>query len=169
MVLDTRSQALPLVRTSRSHPALAQSPSLPGPRRSTTSRSPEGLPEATTKNPFSLGDFGSGTWTTLDPSSGFVAATGRYVVPYTGYYRVDGLLNISSVFSATATVTLKKNGSAIFTSLGFNVNITSVPIAFSYIDLASNIGDYYDVSITAAGSYLNAEAGSSFSVQRIQA
>jgi hypothetical protein len=124
---------------------------------------------ATTKNPFSLGDFGSGTWTTLDPSSGFVAATGRYVVPYTGYYRVDGLLNISSVFSATATVTLKKNGSAIFTSLGFNVNITSVPIAFSYIDLASNIGDYYDVSITAAGSYLNAEAGSSFSVQRIQA
>ena len=124
---------------------------------------------ATTKNPFSLGDFGSGTWTTLDPSSGFVAATGRYVVPYTGYYRVDGLLNISSVFSATATVTLKKNGSAIFTSLGFNVNTMSVPIAFSYIDLASNIGDYYDVSITASGSYLNAEAGSSFSVQRIQA
>ena len=124
---------------------------------------------ATTKNPFSLGDFGSGTWTTLDPSSGFVAATGRYVVPYTGYYRVDGLLNISSVFSATATVTLRKNGSAIFTSLGFNVNTMSVPIAFSYIDLASNIGDYYDVSITAAGSYLNAEAGSSFSVQRIQA
>jgi len=125
-----------------------------------------------TNNPFSLTAFPSGTWATLDTSSGFVAATGRYVVPYTGYYRIDALFNIlSSAPASSGTVTLNKNGSAIFTSASFNIDTVGQPsavIAFSYIDLASNVGDYYDVSIT--NSVLSsAQAGSSFSVQRIQA
>jgi len=125
-----------------------------------------------TNNPFSLTDFPSGTWATLDSASGFVAATGRYVVPYTGYYRIDALFNIlSSAPPSSGTVTLNKNGSAIFTSASLNIDTVGQPsavIAFSYIDLASNVGDYYDVSIT--NSVLSsAQAGSSFSVQRIQA
>lgn len=125
-----------------------------------------------TNNPFSLTAFPSGTWATLDSSSGFAAATGRYVVPYTGYYRVDALFNIlSSSPPSSGTVTLNKNGSAIFTSSAFNIDTVGQPsaiVAFSYIDFASNVGDYYDVSIT--NSVLSStEAGSSFSVQRIQA
>ena len=125
-----------------------------------------------TNNPFSLTAFPSGTWATLDSASGFVAATGRYVVPYTGYYRIDALFNIlSSAPPSSGTVTLNKNGSAIFTSASLNIDTVGQPsavIAFSYIDLASNVGDYYDVSIT--NSVLSsAQAGSSFSVQRIQA
>ena len=125
-----------------------------------------------TNNPFSLTAFPSGTWDTLDSSSGFVAATGRYVVPYTGYYRVDALFNVlSSAPASSGTVTLNKNGSAIFTSASFNIDTVGQPsaiVAFSYIDFASSVGDYYSVSVS--NSVLSStEAGSSFSVQRIQA
>jgi len=123
----------------------------------------------TLRNPFSLADFPSGTWSTLDSASGFVAATGRYVVPYTGYYKIDVVLNISASPSPSTTFEIKKNGTSIFTSLAFTPAATEAPIAFSYIDQASNVGDYYEVSITAANTLLAVNAGSSFSVQRIQA
>jgi len=123
----------------------------------------------TLRNPFSLTDFPSGTWSTLDSASGFVAATGRYVVPYTGYYKIDVVLNISTTPSPSTTLEIKKNGASIFTSLAFTPGATEAPIAFSYIDQASNVGDYYEVSITAANTLLAVNAGSSFSVQRIQA
>lgn len=125
------------------------------------------------KNPFSTTTFPSGTWSTLDSNSGFAAALGRYVVPYTGYYRVDALFNIYSLFAINVTVRLNKNGTAIFTSFSFEVPNSYdrlAPICFSYIDLASNIGDYYDVSVaTAVSETCEVQAGSSFSVQRIQA
>ncbi|MEI7461035.1 MAG: hypothetical protein WCK15_16610 [Pirellula sp.] len=123
----------------------------------------------TLRNPFSLADFPSGTWSTLDSASGFVAATGRYVVPYTGYYKIDVVLNISTTPSPSTTLEIKKNGASIFTSLAFTPGAAEAPIAFSYIDQASNVGDYYEVSITAANTLLAVNAGSSFSVQRIQA
>jgi len=123
----------------------------------------------TLRNPFSLTDFPSGTWSTLDSASGFVAATGRYVVPYTGYYKIDVVLNISASPSPSTTLEIKKNGASIFTSLAFTPGAAEAPIAFSYIDQASNVGDYYEVSITAANTLLAVNAGSSFSVQRIQA
>ena len=123
----------------------------------------------TLRNPFSLTDFPAGTWSTLDSASGFVAATGRYVVPYTGYYKIDVVLNISASPSPSTTLEIKKNGASIFTSLAFTPGAVEAPIAFSYIDQASNVGDYYEVSITAANTLLAVNAGSSFSVQRIQA
>lgn len=123
----------------------------------------------TLRNPFSLADFPAGTWSTLDSASGFVAATGRYVVPYTGYYKIDVVLNISASPSPSTTLEIKKNGASIFTSLAFTPGAVEAPIAFSYIDQASNVGDYYEVSITAANTLLAVNAGSSFSVQRIQA
>ena len=123
----------------------------------------------TLRNPFSLTDFPSGTWSTLDSASGFVSATGRYVVPYTGYYKIDVVLNISASPSPSTTLEIKKNGASIFTSLAFTPGATEAPIAFSYIDQASNVGDYYEVSITAANTLLAVNAGSSFSVHRIQA
>ena len=123
----------------------------------------------TLRNPFSLADFPAGTWSTLDSASGFVAATGRYVVPYTGYYKIDVVLNISASPSPSTTLEIKKNGASIFTSLAFTPGAVEAPIAFSYIDQASNVGDYYEVSITAANTLLAVNAGSSFSVHRIQA
>ena len=123
----------------------------------------------TLRNPFSLADFPAGTWSTLDSASGFVAATGRYVVPYAGYYKIDVVLNISTTPSPSTTLEIKKNGTSIFTSLAFTPGAVEAPIAFSYIDQASSVGDYYEVSITAANTLLAVNAGSSFSVQRIQA
>jgi hypothetical protein len=123
----------------------------------------------TLRNPFSLADFPSGTWSTIDTASGFVAATGRYVVPYTGYYKIDVVLNISTTPSPSTTLEIKKNGTSIFTSLAFTPGAIEAPIAFSHIDQASNVGDYYEVSITAANTLLAVNAGSSFSMHRIQA
>jgi len=126
----------------------------------------------TQTNPFSLTDFPSGTWATLDSASGFVAATGRYVVPYTGYYNIDVVLNISTTGVASdVTFQIKKNGASIFTSLAFTPGAIEAPIAFSYIDQASNVGDYYEVYYVR-GAYtgtMSLNASSSFSVQRIQA
>ena len=128
----------------------------------------------TTKNPFSLGDFPSGSWTNLDPSSGFVAATGRFAVPYTGYYKIEGLFNLlADSNTAQVVVFLRKNGSNIFQSLSFNVSANSSqalpPVSFSYIDQAASAGDYYDILIQTTGHDLDVQTGSSFSVQRIQA
>jgi len=132
------------------------------------------IASATTKNPFSLGDFPAGSWATLDPSSGFTAATGRFVVPNTGYYKIDATFNLlGSAGVASVIVFLRKNGSNIYQTLEFNATNASpqslVPVSFSYIDQASSVGDYYDILIQTSGFGVNVQTGSSFSVQRIQA
>ena len=127
----------------------------------------------TTKNPFSLTDFPSGSWANLDPSSGFVAATGRFVVPYTGYYKIEGLFNLLGDGVAQVVIYLRKLGSNIFQTLSFNVSASttqSLPsVSFSYIDQASVVGDYYDILIQTTSHDVIVQTGSSFSVQRIQA
>ena len=129
----------------------------------------------TTKNPFSLGDFPSGSWLTLDPASGFTAATGHFTVPYTGYYRIDAMFNLLGVPSATSRlyVQLRKNGSSILNTLNITAPSTDPyadPVSINYIDQALVIGDFYEVfilSTTVDG--VTVKTGSSFSVQRIQA
>ena len=129
----------------------------------------------TTKNPFSLADFPSGSWTSLDPSSGFTAATGRFTVPYTGYYTVDVLLNlVGDSGTAQVIVFLRKNGiTNIFQSLQFNVTNSATqqltPVSISYIDQATAITDYYEVLVQSNSHNVNVTSGSSISVQRIQA
>ena len=128
----------------------------------------------TTKNPYSLADFPSGSWTSLDPSSGFTAATGRFTVPYTGYYNIDLLLNLlGGGGTAQVIVFLRKNGiTNIFQSLQFNatnsVTQSLTPVSVSYIDQATAITDYYEVLVQTTGHDVNVASGSSFSVQRIQ-
>ena len=127
-----------------------------------------------TKNPFSLGDFPSGSWASLDPSSGFTAATGRFTVPYTGYYKIDAVFNlIGSTGVASVIVFLRKLGSNIFQTQEFNVTNASpqslIPVSFSYIDQAAAVTDYYDILIQTTGFGVNVATGSSFSIQRIQA
>jgi hypothetical protein len=123
-----------------------------------------------TKNPFSLTDFPSGTWSGIDTSSGFNSATGKYTVPYAGYYKIDVMLiGPSSTGSVGAVVYIKKNGIVIFQSQQF---ISSeFPASISYIDSAS-ISDAYDVFVYAngtSGSSISVSVETSFSVQRIQA
>lgn len=127
-----------------------------------------------TKNPFSLTSFPSGSWTTLDPSSGFTASTGRFTVPYTGYYRIDALFNLlGSTGVSSVIVFLRKNGSNILQSLEFNATNASpqslIPVCLSYIDQAAAITDYYDILVQASNFGVNVATGSSFSIQRIQA
>ena len=132
------------------------------------------IASGTTKNPFSLTDFPAGSWATLDPSSGFVAATGRFVVPATGYYRIDATFNLlGSTGVASVIVFLRKNGSNVYQTQEFNAtNATPqslIPVTFSYIDQASSSGDYYDILIQTTSFGVNVATGSSLSVQRIQA
>ena len=127
-----------------------------------------------TKNPFSSTSYPAGSWTTLDPSSGFTAATGRFTVPYTGYYKINATFNLlGSAGVASVIVFLRKNGSNIYQTLEFNATNASpqslIPVSFSYIDLASAITDYYDILIQSSGFGVNVQTGSSFSIQRIQA
>ena len=129
---------------------------------------------ATTKNPFSLGDFPSGSWAGIDTASGFTAATGRFTTPYTGYYKIDAVFNlIGSTGTASVIVFLRKLGSNIFQTQEFNVTNASpqslIPVSFSYIDQAAAVTDYYDILIQTTGFGVNVATGSSLSVQRIQA
>ena len=127
-----------------------------------------------TKNPFSLGDFPSGSWAGIDTASGFTAATGRFTVPYTGYYQINAVFNlIGSSGTASVIVFLRKLGSNIFQTQEFNVTNASpqslIPVSFSYIDQAAAVTDYYDILIQTTGFGVNVATGSSLSVQRIQA
>ena len=127
-----------------------------------------------TKNPFSLGDFPSGSWAGIDTASGFTAATGRFTAPYTGYYKIDAVFNLlGSSGTASVIVFLRKLGSNIFQTQEFNVTNASpqslIPVSFSYIDQAAAVTDYYDILIQTTGFGVNVATGSSFSVQRIQA
>jgi hypothetical protein len=129
---------------------------------------------AATKNPFSLGDFPSGSWAGIDTSSGFTAATGRFTVPYTGYYKIDALFNLlGSGGTASVIVFLRKLGSNILQTQEFNVTNASpqslIPVSFSYIDQAAAVTDYYDILIQTTGFGVGVVIGSSLSIQRIQA
>jgi len=129
---------------------------------------------ATTKNPFSLGDFPSGSWAGIDTASGFTAATGRFTAPFTGYYKIDAVFNLlGSTGTASVIVFLRKNGSNILQTQEFNATNASpqslIPVSLSYIDQATVITDYYDILIQTTGFGVNVVTGSSFSVQRIQA
>lgn len=131
------------------------------------------LASGDTKNPFSSGDFGTGSWSTLDPSSAFTAATGRFTTPYTGYYRIDlNLILWGQGGTAQVTVSIRKIGSNVLTSRTFNVTNAAQsldPVCMNYIDYSSVAGSTYDVIVTATGAGLYVDNGSSFSVQRIQA
>jgi hypothetical protein len=129
---------------------------------------------ATTKNPFSLGDFPSGSWAGIDTASGFTAATGRFTAPFTGYYKIDAVFNLlGNTGTASVIVFLRKNGSNIFQTQEFNATAASpqslIPVSLSYIDQATVITDYYDILIQTTGFGVNVVTGSSFSIQRIQA
>jgi len=129
---------------------------------------------ATTKNPFSLGDFPSGSWAGIDTASGFTAATGRFTAPFTGYYKIDAVFNLlGNTGTASVIVFLRKNGSNIFQTQEFNATNASpqslIPVSLSYIDQATVITDYYEILIQTTGFGVNVATGSSFSIQRIQA
>jgi len=132
------------------------------------------IASGTTKNPFSLGDFPSGSWAGIDTASGFTAATGRFTAPFTGYYKIDALFNLlGSAGTASVIVFLRKNGSNILQTQEFNATNASpqslIPVSLSYIDQATVITDYYDILIQTSGYGVNVATGSSFSIQRIQA
>ena len=128
-----------------------------------------------TKNPFSLGDFPSGSWAGIDTASGFTAATGRFTAPYTGYYKIDAVFNLlGNTGVASVIVFLRKNGiTNVFQTQEFNATNASpqslIPVSFSYIDQATVITDYYEILIQTTGFGVNVATGSSLSVQRIQA
>jgi len=128
-----------------------------------------------TKNPFSLGDFPSGSWAGIDTASGFTAATGRFTAPYTGYYKIDAVFNLlGNTGVASVIVFLRKNGiTNVFQTQEFNATNASpqslIPVSFSYIDQATAITDYYEILIQTTGFGVNVATGSSFSIQRIQA
>ena len=129
---------------------------------------------ATTKNPFSLGDFPSGSWAGIDTASGFTAATGRFTAPYTGYYKIDAVFNLlGNTGVASVIVFLRKNGSNILQTQEFNATNASpqslIPVSFSYIDQATVITDYYDILIQTTGNGVSVATDSSLSIQRIQA
>jgi hypothetical protein len=121
-------------------------------------------------NPYSTTTYGSASYVSLDSASGFTASSGRFTVPYTGYYRVDAYFNlVADTSTASVTVYIRKNGSNVLSSKSFSVNNSGYhPISLMYIDQASAITDYYEI-IVGATQTLIVDSGSSFSVQRIQA
>lgn len=127
-----------------------------------------------TKNPFSLTEFPSGSWTGIDTASRFTAATGRFTAALASYYRIDVALMLSADTGTSSTVSFKirKNGTTDIGPANIqSTNSTSLvgPFFIQYIDQAS-IGDYYEVLVTTSSlnTYYIRE-GASFSIQRIQA
>jgi len=127
-----------------------------------------------TKNPFSLTEFPSGSWTGIDTASRFTAATGRFTAALAGYYRIDVALMLSADTGTSSTVSFKirKNGTTDIGPANIQTtNSTSLvgPFFIQYIDQAS-ASDYYEVLVTtsALNTYYIRE-GASFSIQRIQA
>jgi hypothetical protein len=121
-------------------------------------------------NPYSTTTYGSASYAGLDSASGFTASSGRFTVPYTGYYRVDAYFNlVADTTTASVNVYIRKNGSNVLASKAFNVNSSGYhPISLMYIDQASAVTDYYEI-IVGTTQTLIVDSGSSFSVQRIQA
>jgi hypothetical protein len=121
-------------------------------------------------NPYSTSVYTTASYAGLDPSSGFTASSGRFTVPYTGYYRIDAYFNLDAVSTtASVNVYIRKNGSDILASKAFSVTSGGYhPISLNYIDQATLTTDYYEVLVGTTHS-LYVDQGSSFSVQRIQA
>lgn len=121
-------------------------------------------------NPYSTSVYTTASYAGLDSASGFTASSGRFTVPYTGYYRIDAYFNLDAVSTtASVTVFIRKNGSDILVSMPFNVTNSGYhPISLVYIDQASALTDYYEV-LVGTDHNLYVDQGSSFSVQRIQA
>jgi hypothetical protein len=121
-------------------------------------------------NPYSTSVYTTASYVGLDSASGFTASSGRFTVPYIGYYKIDAYFNLDAVSTtATVTVFLRKNGSDILVSKPFNVTNSGYhPISFTYIDQATALTDFYEVLVSTDHN-LYVDQGSSFSVQRIQA
>jgi hypothetical protein len=121
-------------------------------------------------NPYSTSVYTTASYAGLDSASGFTASSGRFTVPYTGYYRIDAYFNLDAVSTtATVTVFIRKNGSDVLASKSFNVTNSGYhPISLVYIDQASALTDYYEV-LVGTDHNLYVDQGSSFSIQRIQA
>jgi hypothetical protein len=121
-------------------------------------------------NPYSTSVYTTASYAGLDSASGFTASSGRFTVPYTGYYRIDAYFNLDAVSTTAAvTVFLRKNGSDILVSKSFNVTSGGYhPISLTYIDQATALTDFYEVLVSTDHN-LYVDQGSSFSVQRIQA
>jgi len=121
-------------------------------------------------NPYSTSVYTTASYVGLDSASGFTASSGRFTVPYIGYYRIDAYFNLDAVSTtATVTVFLRKNGSDILVSKSFNVTSSGYhPISLTYIDQATALTDFYEVLVSTDHN-LYVDQGSSFSVQRIQA
>jgi hypothetical protein len=121
-------------------------------------------------NPYSTSVYTTASYVGLDSASGFTASSGRFTVPYIGYYRIDAYFNLDAVSTtATVTVFLRKNGSDILVSSPFNVTNSGYhPISLTYIDQATALTDFYEV-LVSTNHNLYVDQGSSFSVQRIQA
>ena len=121
-------------------------------------------------NPYSTSVYTGASYVSLDSASGFTASSGRFTVPYTGYYRVDTYFNlVADTSTASVTIYIRKNGSNVLSSKSFSVTSSGYhPISLMYIDQASAITDYYEI-IVGTTQTLIVDSGSSFSVQRIQA
>ena len=121
-------------------------------------------------NPYSTSVYTTASYVGLDSASGFTASSGRFTVPYIGYYRIDAYFNLDAVSTtASVTVFLRKNGSDILVSKSFNVTSGGYhPISLTYIDQATALTDFYEVLVSTDHN-LYVDQGSSFSVQRIQA
>ena len=121
-------------------------------------------------NPYSTSVYTTASYAGLDPASGFTASSGRFTVPYTGYYRIDGYFNLDAVSTtANVDVFIRKNGSDVLASKKFNVTSGGFqPVSIVYIDQATSLSDYYEILVGTNHS-LYVDQGSSFSVQRIQA
>ena len=121
-------------------------------------------------NPYSTSVYTTASYAGLDSASGFTASSGRFTVPYTGYYRIDAYFNLDAVSTtATVSVIIRKNGSDVLVSKSFNVTSSGYhPISLVYIDQATALTDYYEV-LVGTDHDLYVDQGSSFSVQRIQA
>jgi hypothetical protein len=121
-------------------------------------------------NPYSTSVYTTASYVGLDSASGFTASSGRFTVPYIGYYRIDAYFNLDAVSTtATVTVFLRRNASDILVSKSFNVTNSGYhPISLTYIDQATALTDFYEVLVSTDHN-LYVDQGSSFSVQRIQA
>lgn len=123
-------------------------------------------------NPFNSTTYPSTTYSGIDTASGFTAANGRFTVPYSGYYRVSALLQLSAGGGVSdIVIEIRKNGSPIYSCLQFRAPFTVAnehPVAVEITDQAS-VSDFYEIYFSVATNTPSLAVGSSFSIQRIQA
>jgi hypothetical protein len=128
-------------------------------------------PSPANQNIFSSTNYPSTNYTGIDTASGFNSVTGRFVVPFSGYYRLDALFIFTPSAGSYANAAIRKNGSTTLLPLSETATISPVaigPFFLQYIDQAI-AGDYYELVVTSFGSGGTVGANSSFSIQRIQA